>query len=130
MKPIQRKLYFASAFALLLSASATAEPVSLRLHHFVPAQQNVAAHALAPWAKKVAEDSNGEVKIQLFPSMQLGGRPSDLFDQAKDGVVDIVWTVLGYTPGRFPRSEVFELPFSSGAGEPASRAFWEYVNQN
>ena len=31
--------------------------------------------------------------------------------QAKDGVVDIVWTVLGYNPGRFLRSEAFELPF-------------------
>jgi len=29
----------------------------------------------------------------------------------RDGVVDIVWTVSGYTPGLFPRSEVFELPF-------------------
>jgi TRAP-type C4-dicarboxylate transport system substrate-binding protein len=45
-------------------------------------------------------------------------------------VVDIVWTVLGYTPGRFPKAEVFELPFSSGAAEPASRAFQQYVEQH
>jgi TRAP-type C4-dicarboxylate transport system substrate-binding protein len=52
--------------------------------------------------------------------MQLGGKPPELFDQAKDGVVDLIWTVLGYTPGRFPKSEVFELPFSSGKAEPGS----------
>jgi TRAP-type C4-dicarboxylate transport system substrate-binding protein len=38
--------------------------------------------------------------------------------------------VLGYTPGRFPKSEVFELPFSSGKAEPASKAFQEYVQKN
>ena len=42
--------------------------------------------------------------------MSLGGAPPQLFRQAADGIVDIVWTVNGYTPGLFPRSEVFELP--------------------
>jgi hypothetical protein len=40
-----------------------------------------------------------------------GGKPPDLITQARDGVVDLVWTVNGYTPALFPRSEVFELPF-------------------
>jgi len=59
--------------------------------------------------------------------MQLGGSPPQLFDQARDGVVDIIWTVLGYTPGRFPKSEVFETPFMVTNGENTSRAFQEYV---
>jgi TRAP-type C4-dicarboxylate transport system substrate-binding protein len=43
-------------------------------------------------------------------------------------VVDVVWTVLGYTPGRFNKSEVFELPFMcKGGPEKCSRAFHEYV---
>ncbi|MFC7540609.1 hypothetical protein ACFQU2_15560 [Siccirubricoccus deserti] len=45
--------------------------------------------------------------------MQLGGAPPQLFDQARDGVADIIWTLPGNTPGRFPRIEVFELPFVS-----------------
>ena len=43
--------------------------------------------------------------------MQLGGTPPQLYDQARDGVADIVWTLPGSTPGRFPSTEVFELPF-------------------
>jgi TRAP-type C4-dicarboxylate transport system substrate-binding protein len=66
---------------------------------------------LEPWAKQVEENSNGRVKIEIFPSMTLGGRPPELVQQARDGVVDLVWTVNGYTPGLFPRTEVFELPF-------------------
>jgi TRAP-type C4-dicarboxylate transport system substrate-binding protein len=50
-----------------------------------------------------------------------------LFDQARDGVVDIVWTLPGNTPGRFPRIEVFELPFMMNNAEATSKAYWEYV---
>ena len=41
----------------------------------------------------------------------LGGRPPELISQVRDGVVDLVWTLNGYTPGLFPRTEVMELPF-------------------
>ena len=58
----------------------------------------------------IEKNSNGRISIEIFPSMTLGGRPPELVQQARDGVVDIIWTVNGYTPGMFPRSEVFELP--------------------
>jgi TRAP-type C4-dicarboxylate transport system substrate-binding protein len=34
-----------------------------------------------------------------------------LFDQAREGEVDIVWTAPALTPGRFPKIEMFDLPF-------------------
>ena len=45
--------------------------------------------------------------------MQLGGAPPQLYDQARDGVADLVWTLTGYTAGRFPKSEAIENPFVS-----------------
>jgi TRAP-type C4-dicarboxylate transport system substrate-binding protein len=42
-------------------------------------------------------------------------------------VVDIVWTLPGNTAGRFPRIEVFELPFMMNNAEATSKAYWEYV---
>ena len=65
---------------------------------------------LEPWAKSVEEGTGGRVKIEIYPAMSLGGAPPQLVRQVADGVVDIIWTVNGYTPGLFPRSEVFELP--------------------
>jgi TRAP-type C4-dicarboxylate transport system substrate-binding protein len=85
--------------------------VTLKLHHFLPPVSNGHARMLAPWAKKVEEASAGKIKIEIFPAMQLGGTPPQLYDQARDGVADIVWTLPGSTPGRFPTTEVFELPF-------------------
>lgn len=85
--------------------------VTLKMHHFLSPLSNGHAKFLAPWAKQVEADSGGRIKIDIFPSMQLGGSPAQLFDQARDGVADIVWTLPGNTAGRFPLIEVFELPF-------------------
>ncbi|MBS3998612.1 MAG: TRAP transporter substrate-binding protein [Hydrogenophaga sp.] len=119
------------ALAAATSVGAFAQEVTLRLHQFLPAQGTVPSKALVPWAKKIEDESKGRIKIQMFSSMQLGGTPPQLYDQARDGVVDIVWTLPGYTPGRFPKSEVFELPFIAGlSAEKTSRALWDYVQKN
>ena len=102
-----------AAPAFIRGASAQAQ-FTFRLHHFLPPVSNGHAKMLAPWAKKVEAASGGRIAIQIFPSMQLGGTPPQLYDQARDGVVDMVWTLPGSTPGRFPLSEMFELPFIGG----------------
>ncbi|MEZ5842507.1 MAG: TRAP transporter substrate-binding protein [Hyphomicrobiaceae bacterium] len=86
-------------------------PITLKLHHFLGPKSSTHANMLEPWARRVEAASKGRLKIEIYPSMSLGGKPPDLVRQVRDGVVDIVWTVNGYTPAIFPRSEVFELPF-------------------
>ncbi len=116
-----------AASGLLGGAAMAQEVVTLRLHQFLPGQATIPSKAIAPWAKKVEAESGGKIKIQMYNTMQLGGTPPQLFDQARDGVVDLTWTVLGYTPGRFSKTEVFELPFITTTGEASSRAIQEYV---
>lgn len=120
----------ATTAAILLATSAFAQEVTLRLHQFLPLVSGVPANAIEPWIAKVEADSNGRIKIEHYPSMQLGGSPASLYNQARDGVVDIIWTLQGYTPGRFPKSEVIELPFMTGDAETASRLFHEYIVEN
>ena len=106
---------------------ASAQELTLRLHHFLPAVSNVHRHFLMPWAQKIQQESQGRLRVQIFPSMQLGGAPPQLFDQARDGVVDMVWTLPGNTPGRFPKIEVFELPFvADSRARPNAKACWEF----
>lgn len=101
-----------AAPAVLRSGAASAqEAITLRLHHFLPPASNVHQKLLMPWAKALDEQSGGKLKVEIFPGMQLGGKPPQLYDQAANGVVDIVWTLPGTTPGRFPSTEAFELPF-------------------
>ena len=111
------------------SSMALAQEVTLKLHQFLPAQASVPRLILDVWADKVEADSDGRIKIDRYPSMQLGGRPPELVDQMMDGVADIIWTVTGYTPGRFPRPEAFEMPFTMTNGEDPSRAYWQYVEK-
>ena len=96
--------------AYLRQAWAQSPEVELKLHHFLGPKAPAQTKMFEPWAQRIADDSKGRIKIDLYPSMSLGGSPPQLFRQVADGVVDIVWTVNGYTPGLFPRSEVFELP--------------------
>ena len=89
---------------------------TLRLHHFLSVTSTTHAKMLAPWAAAIEEESQGKLKIDIYPNMQLGGAPPQLYDQAKRGIADIIWTLPGYTPGRFPLMEAFELPFYGRIG--------------
>ena len=108
------------------NGSAGAETITLRLHTFNSPQSIAVRLFLQPWAEEIEERTAGRVEVQVFPAMQLGGRPGDLYGQARDGVVDIVWTLPGYSPGRFPLTEAFELPFVCGDAEATSQAFHEF----
>jgi len=111
-----RKIPFAmsgvtAAISLALFSGAAQAQITLKLHHLLPPKAPAHTKMLAPWAHDVEKASGGKVKIELYPAMSLGGKPPELINQVRDGVVDIVWTVNGYTPNLFPRSEAFELPF-------------------
>ena len=123
-----RRIATAVALALGLVAGAHAQQtVTLKFHTFMAPGSNVWRSMLVPWMEKVEKDSGGRIQFEKYPAMQLGGTPLQLYDQARDGVVDVVWTLQGNTPGRFPRYEVFELPFMMTNAEATSRAYWEYT---
>ena len=127
----RRTLLKTSAAAVTLGApglSAIAQQaVTLKFHTFMAPQSNVWLLMHKPWMDKVEKESGGRIKFEAYPAMQLGGTPVQLYDQAKDGVVDIVWTLPANTAGRFPRIEVFELPFVMNNAEATSKAYWEYT---
>ncbi len=124
------------AAALLAVASfagqvspAAAQEVTLRVHHFLPPPAPVPKNFITPWAEKVEKESGGRIKVEIYPTMQLGGKPPALYDQVRDGVVDIIWTLPGYTPGRFPGTEAFELPFMPANAEATSQAAWRFYEK-
>jgi len=104
------KLLF-SVFLILVVTPLQAQSIRLKAHHMLPPVAPGHSMMLAPWVEKVERESGGRLEIDIYPLLHLGGQARALTDQAYDGIVDIVWTLPGYTPGRFPRIEVFELPF-------------------
>lgn len=105
------------------------EKVVLKVAHFWPATAMSQKKVLEPWCDKISAESAGKLSCQFYPAMQLGGTPAQLIDQVTDGVADIVWTLPGYTAGRFPSMEVMELPFMTIDGEKSSRVAWQMYEE-
>jgi TRAP-type C4-dicarboxylate transport system substrate-binding protein len=121
----------ACAVAVALSAtSGVAQEVTLRFQHFVsPASANP-TYFMQPWADTIEEQSDGRIKVELYPFMQLGGSAPNQFDLIRDGAIDGGWVIPAYQPNRFPEAEALELPFmTSKSGEEASAAAWEYTQE-
>lgn len=125
-----RKALVGLSLGLACATMASAQEVTLKLHHFTPAMSNTQQKMLEPWARRVEEASNGRIAVRIYPSMQLGGNPAQLFDQVRDGVVDIAWVVPGYTRGRFLCVEIIEAPFVGRSAAATSRALWDYATEN
>lgn len=112
-----------------VSRASAQETVTLRMHTHVPPVSGSYKN-LKWWADKVEKESEGRLKIQLFGSMQLGGKPPDVFDQVKNGVVDIGWTLPGYKAGIFPVTSAFELPFIGAPAHIVSPAIDAFVREH
>jgi TRAP-type C4-dicarboxylate transport system substrate-binding protein len=117
-------------FCLALAPTqASSQEVTLRLHTFLPPVANPVKHFMVPWAEKVEKESNGRIKVQIYPSMQLGGKATQLLEQVRDGVADVVWTLPGFTPGVMPKLEIFELPFLHRSTHATVIALQDYVDK-
>jgi len=77
-----------------------------------------------PWAKKIEEMSGGRVKVTMFSGGALG-KAADHYSLVEEGIADIGYALQGYTPGRFPLTTVFELPFMIPSAEKTSVAMWK-----
>jgi TRAP-type C4-dicarboxylate transport system substrate-binding protein len=98
------------ALATTVGAKAADPEFTFTIHHFLSPKATTQSKMIEPWVQRIEEASEGRIKFEIFPAMSMGGKPPELYRQVRDGSADIVWTVIGYTPGVFPRTEVFELP--------------------
>jgi TRAP-type transport system periplasmic protein len=128
MSKLARVFVAALAAALLSGTAATSGAQELRLSTFVPPVHVIYREILVPWANEVTNATNGEVKVTLYPSMQLGGKAPELYRQAVDGVADIVFTLPGYTSPAFPRTQMIELPGLKPDGVAATNMMWDLLN--
>jgi len=126
-----RKAGLLASVFLAFAAPAFGQEVTIRLHSFSsPTALDHTMH-LDRWAETVEAESDGRIDVQVFPAMQLGGAPADLVQQLEDGVVDMIWTVSGFTPGRFTGTQGLELPFMhTGTSATMSPAAMEFIEAN
>jgi|YNPNPStandDraft_1061719.scaffolds.fasta_scaffold01418_9 TRAP-type C4-dicarboxylate transport system substrate-binding protein len=117
-------------FGLVLLASSAwgqAKPMELSYSIFFPAPHKQTVLA-TEWAKEIEKRTNGRVKINMFPGGTL--TPADkCYDGVVQGISDIGMSVLAYTRGRFPLTEVIDLPLGYKSGLAATKLVNEYYEK-
>lgn len=109
-----------------LATPAKAQQTTLRVGNWLPSHHLIVAGIIKPWAEAIERESNGTIKFDIMGSSI--GRPPEFFDFVKNGVVDAGYGVSGHNAGRFPMTQVLDLPFMSPdpwAGSAASWATYE-----
>ncbi len=111
---------------ILLAAQAFAQ-VKLNYSIFFPASHKNSILA-AEWAKEVEARTNGKVQVTLFYGGTL--TPADkCYDGVVKGISDLGMSCLSYTMGRFPLSEVLDLPLGSQSGQAATRLVNDFYDK-
>jgi TRAP-type transport system periplasmic protein len=110
--PIARRTLLAAAAVVAMTgaSSAFAQTFELKLSHYVPPAHTM-HQELLKWADEMDKKSNGRLKITIYPASQMGPITRQ-YDLARTGVADIAYFLHGATPGRFPLTELTQLPYA------------------
>jgi TRAP-type transport system periplasmic protein len=99
------------------------KPLELKFAHFLAPNHFLVVDGFEPWAKAIEQRTGGRVKVTFYPAQSLC-KAKDDYDAAVTGITDIAWHSVAYTPGRFPLTEVFFLPFlGSMTAEKANNVY-------
>jgi TRAP-type transport system periplasmic protein len=111
-----RQLFAAAAVALLAAPLAHAQQkYEMKLAYFV-IDQHAMSQWLIKWSERLEKESGGRLVVKRFPNAQMGPTPAH-YDLARTGQADVSWFLHGGTPGRFPLTEIINLPFMVGSSE-------------
>ena len=109
--------------ALMLTGNSRAEEFELKVSHFLPPNHTFQKELLR-WGEELSKKSNGRLVLKIFPAGQMGPPPRQ-FDLVRTGVADMAIGLTGSTPGRFPLTELSNLPFTVNESAKTSKALTE-----
>ncbi|MDR5905326.1 TRAP transporter substrate-binding protein [Franzmannia qiaohouensis] len=104
--PLAASLTLAAGLAAL---PALAEATTLRIAHVWPGGSMVDRELFGAWAESVEEASEGRLSVEIYPGQTLASA-DNTYQGAVSGIADIGATAQGYSAGRFPLTQVIELP--------------------
>lgn len=119
IRSFTRRTFGLAAMAWLVAPAAQAQ-TTLTVSQWLPAGHPVHG-VMQDWAQKVEQATQGRVRFKTLP--QPVTNPPGHYNAVRDGLAEVAMTVIGYTPGRFPLSEIAELPLMGESAEANSVAF-------
>ncbi len=118
--PCRQWLAAAATTVLAGVAGPAAAQTVLTLSSWVPPAHTLTTSQIE-WCEMLAAKAAGKVKCNALPRAVTA--PPGTFDAVRNGLVDISFTVHGYTPGRFVMPQMVEFPFMGDSAEATSVAF-------
>ncbi len=118
LRSASRRATVSAWFGVMISAGLVSAPLqaaevaNLRFSSFEPPMAKLTSTVLTPFTKEVSAASEGTLDITMFAGGALGRNPTQQLKLVLDGVADLAWVVLPYTPGRFDDADVVGLPFA------------------
>ena len=105
-----------ATLAILLAINlGSAHAIELKLAYFV-GDQHAMSQWLVKWANNVERESGGRITVKRFPGSQMGPVQQH-YDFVRTGQADVAWFLHGATPGRFPLTEIVQVPYLVGSAE-------------
>lgn len=120
-------LGFVTSFVLTVHPAFAQEVITLRYAHFMPPPTAQAINS-DQWCKEVEKRTNGKVKITFYPGSTLMPAPQT-YDSVVKGIADIGWSIMSYTRGKFPLTEVIDLPLGYKSGYVATKLINAYYDK-
>ncbi|MFD2739455.1 TRAP transporter substrate-binding protein [Sulfitobacter aestuarii] len=120
--------FFKTSICAALLAGASALPAlaqdstTLRIGSWLPPHHLIVSGILQPWADAIEDETGGTLKFEIMTS-PLGPPPAQ-FDLLLDQSFDVGYGVSGHNAGRFPMTQVMDLPFMSPDPWAGSAAAW------
>lgn len=100
------------------------DEVTLTFGHPFPPTDPIQVEVWEPWVEEVREATGGTVNIELHPGGALAPGPQ-VYENVVAGAQDLGWTMPGYTPGRFPITQIIEAPFLVSDAQEGTAVAWE-----
>ncbi len=96
---------------------------TLRVGSWLPPHHLIISGILEPWAAAIEAETDGSLKFEFMTSAL--GPPPAQFDLLLDQAFDVGYGVSGHNAGRFPMTQVMDLPFMSPDPWAGSAASWQ-----
>lgn len=109
LKTLSRTLLCTTVAAGLMGAGIATAAQTLRIVGNFP-NDHTSSVAMEQFKAEVEQKSNGELKVAVFPAMQLGGAQENV-DQVRSGAVFLTWISTAYLSRTVPELSVLALPF-------------------
>ncbi len=129
---MKRRILLSTAISALvlgatISGQALADTTKLRVANWLPPVHHMTS-TLRAWADELEKASGGDLEVEIMTAPL--AKPNGQYDLAKNGIVDIAYSVAAYHPKRFWKLMAVETPFAAPTAEKAGVAAWQWYEKH